>query len=224
MLTPSAPTGSDGASSGDGSSREVVDEVGELGRVERLGDVVVGAGLPAFPDLGVGRLGAEEHDGHLGGLGVRPQRAQDGVAVAARHHDVEHQHVGGDAHRRFVGASPSATVWTSKPSASRFVAMTVRIIGSSSAQSTRTLCRRSGRAGGPLRFHGPVSAFCDGENLEHRLIAIAGCCAIGLAAADRACTNIRSCPATGDDPARRPRRVLRVGRAARRSAAARPAR
>src|SRR5438309_522272 len=40
-------------------------------------------------------------------------------------------------------ASPSETVCTSKPSASRFVAMTVRIIGSSSAHSTRTDWRRS---------------------------------------------------------------------------------
>ena len=66
----------------------------ELGRVERLGDVVVGAGLdPLGQHLGPGPRGHQDDGDVLDGL-VGLDRLGEGVAVHPGHHDVAQDEVG----------------------------------------------------------------------------------------------------------------------------------
>ena len=62
--------------------------------LERLGEVVVGAGLEAGDAIFGRAPGGEQQDRHVGALGA--QRAGEGEAGLAGHHDVEDQQVGLD--------------------------------------------------------------------------------------------------------------------------------
>jgi hypothetical protein len=59
---------------------------------ERLGEVVVGAGVEAGDP--VRHLGAGGHDQDRGAVGAGPQPLADGEPADVGHHQVEHQHVG----------------------------------------------------------------------------------------------------------------------------------
>ena len=76
----------------------------ELGRVEGLGDVVVGARGEPEDLLGGERLGGQHDDRRVGGPGVVAQPLAHLVAVQARHHHVEQDEVGLEPQRCRQGA------------------------------------------------------------------------------------------------------------------------
>jgi hypothetical protein len=63
----------------------------QLGHIDRLGDVVRGAGVDALVAIAFHRLGGERDDGQRMEGGDLADRAHGVVAVHLRHHDV-HQH------------------------------------------------------------------------------------------------------------------------------------
>ena len=68
----------------------------ELGEIDRLGDVVVGAGVQTF-DLVLGRVERRLHDhGNEGKIFVGLQSSDDFHAVHLRHHHVEEDEIGAD--------------------------------------------------------------------------------------------------------------------------------
>jgi hypothetical protein len=61
-----------------------------LARIERLGEVVVGAQAGAAQDVGLRGLGGEHHDRHLPAVLGLPQLREHLEAVLHGHHHVEH--------------------------------------------------------------------------------------------------------------------------------------
>ncbi len=59
---------------------------------ERLGQVVVGAGVQPLDAVADGVAGGEQEDRHA--VALAPQAASDVQPVEARHHDVEHDRIG----------------------------------------------------------------------------------------------------------------------------------
>jgi hypothetical protein len=77
-----------------GASQQRLDVRQELGRMGRLGQVVVGAGLKALDFVIHLGLGREHQDRNGGEEGIGAQTASDLKAVEVGHHDVEQDQVG----------------------------------------------------------------------------------------------------------------------------------
>ena len=76
----------------------------ELADVDRLGEVVAGAGGAQVGDLGGGDVGADYYDWYLGGVGIGAQLAEDFIAGDVWEVEVEEDEVGGMLAREFEGA------------------------------------------------------------------------------------------------------------------------
>src|SRR5579871_6405712 len=94
------------APSDDSSAADEVEVVRQLVDVEGFGQVVVGARLPPLPHLLVGGLGGEQHDGDVARARIALQGGKHVVTVAARHHDIEQDHIWADLGDECFHADP----------------------------------------------------------------------------------------------------------------------
>ena len=109
----------------------------QLGERERLGEVVVAAGVKAGQPVGQRVAGGEEQ--HRGAHAVRAQRLADVAAVGVRQPDVEHQHVGRRRRERLAPPrARSASRARRSPRRPSARASTERRSASSSQSPTRT--------------------------------------------------------------------------------------
>ena len=108
----------------------------QLGERERLGEVVVAAGVEPRQPVGQRAAGGEEE--HRRVDAVRAQRLADVAPVGVGQADVEHQEVRRLAENACTASRPLAVARTSKPSAASARESTERSPASSSQMPTRT--------------------------------------------------------------------------------------
>ena len=106
---------------------------------ERLGEVVVGAGIQAGDLVGLLRPGGQHDDRQLTGARLAPPGSGQRVAALSGKHPVEHDQVGRMPSTATWACSASPAMVTSKPAWRRLIEISSAIAGSSSTTRIRLI-------------------------------------------------------------------------------------